>query len=279
MRALTLTLVACAAFGCSSSAAPTSSSSSSTASSTSHAASAAPAPSAASAASAAPASPPAAVDLFDVPGGKVVLHPVHHATLYLEAPGFTIWVDPTSEGHLEGTPKADLVLVTDVHGDHLDPKAIALVKKDDAKVVGPKVIEPDVPGLTVLANGAELTVGPVEISAVPMYNLKRGPSAGKLFHDKGRGNGYVLTIGGKRIYLSGDTECTPEMKSLKDIDVAFVCMNLPYTMPPSEAAECVATFKPKVLIPYHYRDSNLGDLDAPLAGKGVEVRKIDFYPR
>ena len=222
--------------------------------------------------------PTAAVELFEVPGGKVVLHPVHHATLYLEAPGVTIWVDPWTEGHLDGLPPGDLVLVTDVHPDHLDAKAIAQVKKADATVVGPKSIASDVPGLIPMSNGESRTFGSVEVTAVPMYNEKRGPGPGKLFHDKGRGNGYVLSIGGKRLYLSGDTECTSEMKALAAIDVALVCMNLPYTMPPSEAAACVAAFKPGVLIPYHYRDSNLADLDAPLASSGVEVKKVDFYP-
>ncbi len=108
-----------------------------------------------------------------------------------------------------------------------------------------------------------------------MYNLVRGPSAGKLYHDKGRGNGYVFTFGETRVYVSGDTECTPEMKALKKIDVAFVCMNLPYTMPPAEAATCIDAFKPKVVIPFHYKGSNLGELEAVHGGS--EVRKRDWY--
>src|SRR5262249_2606624 len=115
------------------------------------------------------------------------------------------------------------------------------------------------------------------VDAIPMYNKVRGPAPGQLFHDKGRGNGYVLSFGGKRIYVSGDTECIDEMKALKDIDVAFVCMNLPYTMPPSEAADCAAAFAPKILYPYHYRGSDLGDLDKALAGKPIEVRKRNWY--
>jgi L-ascorbate metabolism protein UlaG (beta-lactamase superfamily) len=111
-----------------------------------------------------------------------------------------------------------------------------------------------------------------------MYNLKRGPDAGKLYHDRGRGNGYEIDFAGTRVYLSGDTECTPEMKALEKIDVAFVCMNLPYTMPPSEAAECIAAFKPRVLVPYHYRGSDLGELDKALSGKGIEIRKREWYP-
>jgi len=129
-------------------------------------------------------------------------------------------------------------------------------------------------------------VGAFSVQGVPMYNLTRGPDAGLLFHDKGRGNGYVLTFGATRVYLSGDTECTPEMKALKNIDVAFVCMNLPYTMPPSEAAECVAAFHPKIVYPYHYRgmggptpEQNQQAFVAAMKGTaGVEVRTPNFYP-
>ena len=111
-----------------------------------------------------------------------------------------------------------------------------------------------------------------------MYNLTRGPTPGKLFHDKGRGNGYLLGFGDKTLYFSGDTECTPAMKALKNVDVAFVCMNLPYTMPVEEAAECVKAFKPKVIIPFHYRGSDTNAFKQALAGTpGVEVRLRDFY--
>jgi L-ascorbate metabolism protein UlaG (beta-lactamase superfamily) len=111
-----------------------------------------------------------------------------------------------------------------------------------------------------------------------MYNLVRGPDAGKLFHDKGRGNGYVLTLGGKRIYFSGDTECVPEMKALKNIDIAFMTMNLPYTMPPEEAAGCVKVFKPKIVYPYHYRNSDLAVFTNALKDEtGIEVRLRNWY--
>jgi L-ascorbate metabolism protein UlaG (beta-lactamase superfamily) len=107
----------------------------------------------------------------------------------------------------------------------------------------------------------------------------RGPTPGKLYHDKGRGNGYVLTYGGKRFYFSGDTEGVPEMRALKNIDVAFVCMNLPYTMPPEEAAEAVTAFHPKIVIPYHYRGSDLSVFKKALEGTGIEVRLLDWYPQ
>ena len=112
-----------------------------------------------------------------------------------------------------------------------------------------------------------------------MYNLVRGPEAGKLYHDKGRGNGYVLTYGGKRVLFSGDTENIPEMRALKNIDVAFVCMNLPYTMTPEEAADGVLAFHPKVVIPYHYRQSDVSAFQKKLEGSGIEVRLLEWYPK
>jgi L-ascorbate metabolism protein UlaG (beta-lactamase superfamily) len=112
-----------------------------------------------------------------------------------------------------------------------------------------------------------------------MYNEKRGPSAGQFFHVKGRGNGYVLTYGGKRFYISGDTEGTPEMRSLKNIDVAFVCMNLPYTMPVDEAAAAVKAFHPKIVYPYHHRGQDINEFSKLLEGSGIEVRLRDWYPK
>lgn len=129
------------------------------------------------------------------------------------------------------------------------------------------------------SNGETKSWAGWSIEAIPMYNLKRGPEAGKLYHDKGRGNGYVLTYGGKRFYISGDTEGIPEMRALKNIDVAFVCMNLPYTMPPDEAADAVKAFHPKIVIPYHYHGSDLAIFETALKGTGIEVRLLDWYPK
>jgi L-ascorbate metabolism protein UlaG (beta-lactamase superfamily) len=210
--------------------------------------------------------------------GDLKITPVHHGTVMLEHGGQVIVVDPYSKGPVDRLPKADLLLVTDVHSDHFDKDAIARVKKDSTVVVAPPAVAKDLPGAKALENGQKMTVGTIGIEAIPMYNKVRGPEPGKLYHDKGRGNGYVLSLGDKRVYLSGDTECTEEMKALKDIDVAFVCMNLPYTMPPSEAAECIRAFKPKIVYPYHYRESNLADLTKALEGeKGIEVRLRKWY--
>jgi len=219
---------------------------------------------------------PTAEDTLTTSAGAVKIHPVHHATVRLDIAGKIVWVDPSSKGDLGG-PKADVVLITDIHQDHHDPAGLDAVRRPDSVIVAPKAVADKIPGALALANGDSKDLGFLRVEAIPMYNLTRGPEAGKLYHDKGRGNGYVLTIGDRRIYLSGDTECTPEMKGLEDIDIAFVCMNLPYTMPPAEAAECIAAFKPKVLYPYHYRDSNLDELDRALAGSGVEIRRRDWY--
>ena len=218
----------------------------------------------------------AEAEALQTSAGAVEFHAVHHATVWFEAAGKVVWVDPWSEGKLDG-PKADLILVSDIHPDHFDQAGIDKVKKADTKIVGPQVVADKLPGTIVMKNGDSHDEAGFHIEAIPMYNLKRGPEEGKLFHDKGRGNGYVVTVGGKRVYFSGDTECTDEMKSLKDIDLAFVCMNLPYTMPPSEAAECVKAFKPKVLVPYHYKGQNVDELKEPLSGSGTALHTHDFY--
>ena len=210
--------------------------------------------------------------------GDVRITPITHASFQLEYGGKVIHVDPTSAGDYSAAKQADLVLVTDIHGDHLDPAAIARVRKAGAPVVAPAAAADKIESPTVMANGETKTVGGVSIEAVPMYNLQRGPSAGQLFHTKGRGNGYVLTLGSQRVYVAGDTECIDEMRALKNIDIAFVPMNLPYTMPPSETAGCVKAFRPKVVFPYHYRGQNPEEFKTALKGEPVEVRLLEWYP-
>lgn len=217
------------------------------------------------------------VDEFQTQAGPVRITPVRHASLMIEANGKVIQVDPWSQGNYEGLPAADLILLTDLHADHMDPTAIAKVKKAGTTIIAPAAVAKTVTEAKVLANGEKTTWDKWTIEAVPMYNLKRGPAEGKLFHDKGRGNGYVLTFGGTRFYIAGDTEGTPEMRALENIDVAFVPMNLPYTMPPDEAAEVVRAFHPKVVYPYHYRGSDIKAFESALKGSGVEVRLRDWY--
>lgn len=210
--------------------------------------------------------------------GDVRVTAVTHASFQLEHGGRVIHVDPTSAGDYSSAKQADLILVTDIHQDHLDPAAIAKVRKPGASVVAPAAAAEKLESPTVIANGETKTVAGISIEAVPMYNLQRGPSPGQLFHTKGRGNGYVLTLGARRVYVAGDTECTDEMRALKNIDIAFVPMNLPYTMPPAEAAECVKTFKPKVVFPYHYRGQNPEEFKTALKSEPVEVRLLEWYP-
>lgn len=224
-----------------------------------------------------PEQPKRPVEIFSTKAGDIKITAVRHASLLLEAGGKAIHVDPTSVGNYAGLPTADLILITDVHGDHMDLPEIAQLKKADTVIYAPEAVSKKVEQVTVLHNGDKKVWGAFEIEAVPMYNLKRGPATGKFFHDKGRGNGYVITFGGTRIYIAGDTEAIPEMKELKNIDVAFVPMNLPYTMPPEEAAEGVRAFHPKIVYPYHYKGSDLEKFKSALDGSGIEVRLRDWY--
>lgn len=220
----------------------------------------------------------ASEDTIPATGGNIRITPIMHASVQVEHAGKVIHVDPWSKGDYTKAKPADIILVTDIHGDHLDPAAIAKVRKAGTQIVAPAAVAAKLEGAVVLANGERKDVAGVSVEAVPMYNLQRGPAAGQFYHTKGRGNGYILTLGGKRLYFSGDTECVPEIKSLKQIDAAFMTMNLPYTMPPSEAAECVKAFKPKIVYPYHFRESKLEEFTTALKGQSIEVRILNWYP-
>lgn len=217
------------------------------------------------------------VEEFRTKNGVLKITPIRHASLMIEAGGQVVHVDPWGQGNYDGLPAADLILITDIHGDHMDPKILTKVKKPGTAIFAPEAVAKTVTEATVIRNGETKTWGQWTIEAVPMYNLKRGPAEGKLFHDKGRGNGYVITFGGTRLYISGDTEGVPEMRALKNIDAAFLTMNLPYTMPPEEAAEAARAFRPKIVYPYHYRGSDLSVFEKALAGSGIEVRIRDWY--
>jgi len=218
------------------------------------------------------------VQTFDTSAGAVKITPVYHASLEIEAGGKVIIVDPAKPANFAGLPQADLILITDIHGDHLDADLIKAESKAGTEIIAPAAVAKTVTTAKVIGNGEKTTWGAWTIEAIPMYNLTRGPAAGKLFHDKGRGNGYVLTYGGKRFYFSGDTENIPEMRALKNIDVAFVCMNLPYTMTAEEAAEAVKAFHPKVVIPYHYKGQDTAVFKKALDGTGIDVRLLEWYP-
>src|SRR5579871_903523 len=216
---------------------------------------------------------------FSTSAGVVKITPLYHASTLIEAGGKTIYLDPAKPTKFDGRPKADLILITDIHGDHMDPDSIKAVSKSGTEIFAPPAVVATVTSARPIANGETKTWGDWTIEAIAAYNLKRGPEPGKLFHDKGRGNGYVLTYGGKRFYFSGDTEGVPEMRALKNIDVAFVCMNLPYTMPPEEAADAVRAFHPAVVYPYHYRGQNTAAFAKALEGTGIDVRLRDWYAK
>ncbi|MGV3541043.1 MAG: MBL fold metallo-hydrolase [Rufibacter sp.] len=226
-------------------------------------------------------------DKIETKKGPLSILPIQHASLALKWNGKTILVDPSGDASLfQSVAAPDLVLLTDIHGDHLDLKTLQAINTGNAKIVAPQAVVDKLPeGLkgkaVVLANGQQTEQLGISILAVPMYNL---PETADSRHPKGRGNGYVLTLGGKKVYLSGDTEDIPEMRALKGIDVAFLCMNLPYTMDIAQAAAAALAFKPKVVYPYHYRgQGGLSDVEAfrekvTTGDKKIEVRLRKWYP-
>jgi len=223
-------------------------------------------------------------DMEKVRGGDLTIQPITHATLVLSYQKKNIYVDPTGGAEaFKGLAAPDMILVTDIHGDHFDPKTIQAINTAKATLVVPQAVADKLPAeadkqkVVILKNGDTKMLEGISITAIPMYNLPEAPDA---FHTKGRGNGYVLNIGGKNIYISGDTEDIPEMRSLKNIDIAFVCMNLPYTMDVNQAAQGVLAFKPKVVYPYHYRGQDVNTFKT-LVNAGdpnIDVRLRNWYP-
>jgi L-ascorbate metabolism protein UlaG (beta-lactamase superfamily) len=222
-------------------------------------------------------------DKIPAQNGDIQIFPINHATFALEWNGKWILVDPVGgeqkiKASVSGSP--DLILVTDIHGDHMNADTLKSLARDNTKIIVPQAVAAQLPPdlkskLTVLGNGQKKEVEGISVEAIPMYNLT--PDRLK-FHTKGRGNGYVVTLGGKRIYISGDTEDIPEMRALKNIDVAFVCMNLPYTMTVEQAASAVKEFKPKIVYPYHYKGSDTAKFKQLVGGEsGIEVRLRDWY--
>jgi L-ascorbate metabolism protein UlaG (beta-lactamase superfamily) len=226
-------------------------------------------------------------DQIQTKKGPLSIQPIQHGSVVLTWDKKIIYIDPYGgAAGYTGIAAPDLILITDIHGDHMDLKTLEAIKTDKAKIVAPQAVADKLPAslkekVVVLSNGSKTTQAGIEITAVPMYNLPEAPDA---MHTKGRGNGYVLQIGGKNIYFSGDTEDIPEMRALKNIDVAFVCMNLPYTMDINQAAQGVLAFKPKVVYPYHYRGQNgLSDVNGfkkmvNEANQNIEVRLRNWYP-
>ena len=206
--------------------------------------------------------------------GDLVITCIGHGTLMLSFGGKIIHIDPVTQmADYTKLPKADLILITHEHPDHLDLKAIDTLKAGKTSIVTTENVARQLPGSIVLKNGDEKTIMGLKIEAVPAYNLVNMRSPGVPYHAKGIGNGYILTLSDKRLYIAGDTENIPEMKILRNIDIAFLPMNLPYTMTPEMVADAVRSFRPKIIYPYHYGKTDTSKLiDLLQNEKNIEVR-------
>jgi L-ascorbate metabolism protein UlaG (beta-lactamase superfamily) len=205
--------------------------------------------------------------------GDVEMHFIGHGSLMFKVNGYVIHIDPVSTyGDYRFLPKADLILVTHEHYDHLDVKLIGEIKKSGTPVFCNQNSLAKIPWAMAMKAGDRQEINNIIIEAVPAYNIVNESTPGHPFHPKGSGIGYILTIGGKKFYIAGDTENTPEMKSLRNIDVAFLPMNLPYTMTPAMVADAVLAFKPRILYPYHTGDTNTSEIVKLLKDSGIEVR-------
>ncbi len=216
---------------------------------------------------------PPAYDKISTSAGDVEIHFIGHGSLMFKVNDFVIHIDPVrTSGSYGNLPKADLILVTHEHGDHLDTELIQDLRKPGTVLLGNANSASKVPWAQTMKAGDRNVVSNIAVEAVPAYNIINMRSPGQPFHPKGVGNGYIITIGDKNFYIAGDTENTPEMKALKNIDVAFLPMNLPYTMTPSMVADAARAFKPKILYPYHYGDTDTKKLTDLMKDSGIEVR-------
>lgn len=213
-------------------------------------------------------------DVIETGAGDLAITFIGHGTLMFTFGGKVIHVDPVGQYADYGKlPQADLILITHEHQDHLDPRAVQRLRRPDTQVVVNEAGASQVAGGLILKNGETKTVAGFKIEAVPAYNLVHLRQPGVPFHPQGKGNGYILTFGDKKVYVAGDTEITPEMKALKGIDIAFLPMNLPYTMTPEMVADAARAFKPKVLYPYHFGNTATARLvDLLKDSPEVEVR-------
>jgi L-ascorbate metabolism protein UlaG (beta-lactamase superfamily) len=196
-------------------------------------------------------------DVIKTSSGDLEVTFIGHGSLMLQFGGLIIHIDPFSRlADYEGLPKASIILLTHDHADHLDPAALQILRVKNTAIILTEKCADKISGGIIMKNGDVRTVMGIRVAAVPAYNLVHRRENGELYHAKGDGNGYILTFGDKRIYVAGDTENTPEMKNLTNIDYAFLPMNLPYTMTPEMVADAARAFKPKVLYPYHYGETN-----------------------
>lgn len=216
---------------------------------------------------------PFETDVIPTSAGDLAITFIGHASLMMTFKGRTVHIDPFSRlADYSSLPKADILFLTHEHGDHMDRDALAYIRTDRTVAVltgnCAKVLE----GGIVMRNGDTRTAEGIEVEAVPAYNIVHKRPNGEVFHPKGNGNGYVLGFGDTRIYIAGDTENTPEMKSLRDIDVAFLPMNLPYTMTPEMVADAARAFCPRILYPYHFGETDTSKIVELLKGEDIEVR-------
>jgi len=221
---------------------------------------------------------PFETDIIKTSAGDLKITFIGHGTLLFTFGGKIIHVDPVSqEADYTKLPKADIVLITHHHGDHFDLKALEILRTEKTVWVMTETCAKQAKGGLVMKNGDVKVIGGLKIEAVPAYNIVHMRSEGKPFHPKGEGNGYVIGFGDKRVYVAGDTENTPEMKKLEKIDVAFLPMNLPYTMTPEMVADAAKGFKPKILYPYHYGETDISkivELMKPTQEVEVRLRKM-----
>ena len=221
-------------------------------------------------------------DSYDTDGGKITVSPISHASFVMTVPGLVIYNDPVGgAGLYEGHPAPDLILITHEHGDHYDAETLAAIARDNTRLITNPAVLGMLPEAlkskaAAIANGESTDVGAVKIEAIPAYNTTEDRLK---YHPKGRDNGYVLSVDARRVYIAGDTEDIPEMRALKDIDIAFVPMNLPFTMDVDQASSAVAEFAPKFVYPYHYKGSDPEAFAAKVkaAGKEIEVVQGAWY--
>lgn len=226
-------------------------------------------------------------DTIQSSNGPIIIQPIQHASLILEWNDQVLYVDPSGDLELfKGFKAPTIILLTDIHGDHTSIQTLKSLNTERATLVAPPAVAELVKKdyekqLVIVSIGGMSSVNGIFISAMPMYNL---PETSDSKHPRGRGNGYFLNLGDKKIYISGDTEDIKEMRDLRRVDVAFVCMNLPYTMDINQAASAVLEFKPKIVYPYHYRGNpDMSDTEAfkklvNSKNSSIEVRLKNWYP-
>jgi L-ascorbate metabolism protein UlaG (beta-lactamase superfamily) len=214
---------------------------------------------------------------YSTASGPLNITPIMHASLMLEGGGQVIYVDP-AQGSYDGLPPADVILITDIHPDHMAPAIVDKLKKPWGTVLAPAAVAKTITSAVVMNNGDKKSIGRYDFQAVPAYNLKPDEK-GQIYHEKGRGNGYIITFGNLNVYVAGDTEGVPEMRALKNIDIAFIPMNLPYTMTPEAAADAVRAFAPRRVYPYHYSGQDPKVFQTLLENTPIDVKMVDWYAK